>query len=129
MSLKLFTSSSNHEAAKALIVAKYNGVSIETPPFNVGVDNKTPEFLEKNPTGSLPILETEAGVIFESNAIARYVVRLNDVAHLYGQSPFETSTIDSWLDFANSEIKIPSNDILPGLFGQGPYDNKKSCRS
>jgi len=119
MSLKLYTSPQSQEGAKVLIAAQFNGVKIE---MHVGADNKAPEFLEKNPTGSLPTLETEFGVIFESNAIARYVVRLNDTAKLYGRSPFEASSIDSWLDFANTEIRGPSNDILPGLLGYGGYN-------
>jgi len=125
MSLKLYTSTQSQEEAKVLIAAQYNGVKIEV---QVGVDNKAPEFLEKNPTGSLPILETESGVIFESNAIARYVVRLNDTAKLYGRSPFEASSIDSWLDFANTEIRGPSNDIVPGLLGYGGY-NKQAAEA
>jgi len=125
MSLKLYTSTQSQEEAKVLIAAQYNGVKIEV---QVGVDNKAPEFLEKNPTGSLPILETESGVIFESNAIARYVVRLNDTAKLYGRSPFEASSIDSWLDFANTEIRGPSSDIVPGLLGYGGY-NKQAAEA
>jgi len=127
MSLKLFTSANSHEAAKALIVSQYNGIRIEVPEFNAGVDNKTPEFLQQNPTGSLPTLETESGFIFEGNAIARYIARLKDT-NLYGKSPFETSSIDSWLDFANTEIRGPSNDILPGLLGQGGY-NKQAAEA
>jgi len=119
MSLKLYTSPQSQEEAKALIAAQFNGVKIDV---HAGVDNKAPEFLEKNPTGSLPTLETESGVIFESNAIARYVVRLNDTAKLYGRSPFESSSIDSWLDFANTEIRGPSNDIVPGLLGHGGFN-------
>jgi len=119
MSLKLYTSPQSQDAAKALIAAQFNGVTIE---INVGADTKSPEFLAKNPTGSLPTLETESGVIFESNAIARYVVRLNDSAKLYGRSPFEASSIDSWLDFANTEIRGPSNDIVPGLLGLSGYN-------
>ncbi|KAK1308157.1 Elongation factor 1-gamma 1 [Acorus calamus] len=38
----------------------------------MGVSNKTPEFLQMNPIGKVPVLETPEGPIFESNAIARY---------------------------------------------------------
>merc|ERR1712232_697578 len=31
--------------------------------------------MEKNPTGKVPFLETDAGCIFTSNAIARYIAR------------------------------------------------------
>jgi len=121
MDMKLYTSPQTHEVAKALIVAEYNSVPIEVIEISIA-DTKTPEFLEKNPTGSLPTLETKDGCIFESNAIARYLTRLNDNSKLYGVSPFEMSSIDSWLDFGNTEIRSPSNDIVPALLGQSGYN-------
>jgi elongation factor 1-gamma len=58
---------------KALIAAEYVGVKIElTPSFEIGVTNKTPEFLAFSPLGKVPVLETPEGAIAESNAIARY---------------------------------------------------------
>lgn len=38
----------------------------------MGTDNKTPEYLKKNPLGKVPVLDTPQGAIWESNAIARY---------------------------------------------------------
>jgi len=38
-----------------------------------------------NPLGKVPVLETPDGPVFESNAIARYVARLNNNT-LYGSS-------------------------------------------
>jgi elongation factor 1-gamma len=39
---------------KALIAAEYVGVKIElTPSFEMGVTNKTPEFLKFNPLGKV----------------------------------------------------------------------------
>lgn len=49
--LKLHATPSNKNAAKALIAAEYNGVKLESPPFEMGVTNKTPAFLKLNPLG------------------------------------------------------------------------------
>jgi len=48
-------------ALKALIAAQYNGVEIAKPHFELNKDNLKPEFLAKNPTGKVPLLETPHG--------------------------------------------------------------------
>ncbi|KAL5553975.1 hypothetical protein UlMin_041376 [Ulmus minor] len=69
----LHAGKANKNAFKALIVAEYTGVKIEVSEnFEIGVSNKTPEFIKMNPLGKIPILETPDGAIFKSNAIARY---------------------------------------------------------
>lgn len=49
--MKLFTYAGNVHALQSLIVARYNGVEIELPPFEMGKDNKTKAFLAKSPMG------------------------------------------------------------------------------
>ncbi|XP_031259607.1 elongation factor 1-gamma 2-like isoform X3 [Pistacia vera] len=72
---------------KALIVAEYNGVQVKlVDNFKLGVTNKSPEFLKLNPIGKVPVLETPDGLVFESNAIARYVARSNAGNSLHGSS-------------------------------------------
>jgi elongation factor 1-gamma len=51
MDLKLYTYPGNKNAFKALIAAQYVGAKIEVPAFNMGTDNKSPEFLKLNPNG------------------------------------------------------------------------------
>lgn len=44
----------NKNAYKTLIAAEYVGVKVETTPdFQMGVTNKTPEFLKLNPIGKV----------------------------------------------------------------------------
>jgi len=99
-----------------LIAAKYVGVSIETPDFNMGVDNKTPEFLAKNPLGKVPTMETPDGPIWESNAIARYVARLGK-NNIYGKNSYEAGVIDQWIDFTTWEIDLPKAAWLYPIAG------------
>jgi len=107
MSWKIFSYPNNPRVWKALIAAEYAGVSIEYPPFNIGVDNKSKEFLAKFPVGKVPVLETPEGNVFESNAIARHVARQNG-GKLYGASPIEQAQVDQWIDFSSNEIELPS---------------------
>ncbi|KAG5569385.1 hypothetical protein H5410_059151 [Solanum commersonii] len=67
------STNNNKNASKALIAAEYTGVKVEhAKDFQMGVSNKTSEFLEMNPIGKVPVLQTPDGPVFESNAIARY---------------------------------------------------------
>jgi Glutathione S-transferase, N-terminal domain len=52
--LKLYTYPHNKNAYKALIAAQYVGVDLDVPSdFQMGVTNKTPEFLKLNPNGKV----------------------------------------------------------------------------
>ncbi|XP_073023001.1 elongation factor 1-gamma 2-like isoform X1 [Primulina eburnea] len=105
MALVLHATSTNKNAFKALIAAEYTGVKVElAKDFEMGVSNKTSEFLKMNPIGKVPVLETPDGAIFESNAIARYVARLKPDNPLCGSSLIDYGHIEQWIDFAATEI-------------------------
>ncbi|KAG8378504.1 hypothetical protein BUALT_Bualt08G0144000 [Buddleja alternifolia] len=105
MALVLHSSLPNKNAFKALIVAEYSGVKIElVKDFEMGVSNKTPEFIKMNPLGKIPVLETPDGAIFESNAIARYVAKLDPDTSLYGSSLLDYGHIEQWMDFSATEV-------------------------
>ncbi|KAL7002033.1 hypothetical protein U1Q18_003183 [Sarracenia purpurea var. burkii] len=105
MALVLHAGKTNKNAYKVLIAAEYSGIQVELAQnFEMGVSNKTPEFLKMNPLGKVPVLETPDGPIFESNAIARYVTRLKPDNPLLGSSLIENAHIEQWIDFASMEI-------------------------
>lgn len=116
MSLTLLTDQNNPAAWKILIAAKYAGVKIETPKFEVGVDNKTPEFEKKSPTGKVPVLVTAEGSLFEPNAAARFVARQSSRS-LFGASQFESAQVENWIEFASSEIDLPSSVWIFPILG------------
>lgn len=107
MALILHANTKNKNAFKALIAAEYSGVKVElVGDFEMGVSNKTPEFLQMNPIGKVPVLETPDGSIFESNAIAKYVARLKANNPLCGSSLIEYAHIEQWIDFSSLEIDV-----------------------
>lgn len=120
--MKLYTYPGNPRAMKALIAAEYNGVAIDIPEFNVPHDSRTSEFLQKNPLGKVPVLETKDGCIFESNAIARYVARLRNDTGLYGKTFFESAQIDAWVDFSANELEVPLSMWLYPILGYAPFN-------
>lgn len=105
MALILHSGSTNKNAYKGLIAAEYSNVNVGlVKNFEMGVSNKTPEFLKMNPLGKVPVLETPDGPIFESNAIARYITRLKVDNPLFGSSTIEYGRIEQWIDFATTEV-------------------------
>ena len=59
-------------------------------------EHKTPEFLTKNPSGKIPVLELENGeCISESVAICRYLEIIKPEPNLFGKSAYEIAYIES----------------------------------
>jgi elongation factor 1-gamma len=114
--MKIYGDKSDPLTQRILIAAKYNGLEIEVPTFNVGVDNKSNEFLTKSPLGKVPVLETNEGHIFEANAIARYVAR-QGANTLYGATPFDAALVEQWIEFAAAEIELPGNAWVFPILG------------
>ena len=112
-------------AMKAQITAEIVGASITLPPFQMGVTNKTPEFLKKNPHGKVPVLELDDGrCIFESNAIARYVARLSDKG-LFGTTTWNLGQVEMWIDLSTNEIDAPLASWVLPIKGIWPKDSAK----
>ena len=116
MSLTLYVDQGNYLAFKILIAAEYNGINIQIPPFKKG------ETKVASPLGKYPAMKTSNGMLFESNAIARYISRMRADSSLYGQSFYESGLIDSWIDFCSSEIEPAATKWYYPLLGYIPYD-------
>ena len=59
-------------------------------------EHKSPEFLKKNPSGKIPVLELGDGrCISESVAICRYLEFIEPEPNLFGKDAFEQSFVES----------------------------------
>jgi len=125
----LYSYPSNKNAYKALIAAEYAGIKIECPDFRMGVDNRSEDFLRKFPLGKVPAMESAAGCFFESNAIARHIVRAGGsaTAHLMGRTPYERAQVDMWVDFAGCEVDPAILAWCLPLAGVYPYSPAKEA--
>jgi len=84
---------------------------IEVPLVHVDImkrEQKAPEFLEKNPIGSIPVLELDDGTcISESVAICRYFEELHPEPPLFGRTPVEKAQIEMWLRRVELNFMMP----------------------
>ncbi len=71
------------------------GLKITCEPVNiVSGENRTPEFLKKNPLGGLPVLELDDGShLTESLAIIEYLEETNPEPPLIGKNPRERARV------------------------------------
>ncbi|MFN3213969.1 MAG: glutathione S-transferase family protein [Henriciella sp.] len=71
-------------------------------------EQKTPEFLAKNPIGSIPVLELDDGTcISESVAICRYFEELHPEPPLFGTTALEKAIIEMWLRRVELNFMVP----------------------
>lgn len=100
---------------------------IDVPVELVEVDlkeraHKTPQFLARNSFGQVPVLETEDGIIADSNAILVYLATRYGRKDWLPQSPAEAARIQRWLSVAAGQIASgPAAARLVTVFG-APLD-------
>jgi glutathione S-transferase len=92
-------------------------------------EHKTSEFLTKNPSGKIPVLELENGkCISESVAICRYLELIKPEPNLFGKDAYEIAYIESrnrhiefelWTQIGISWVNGPIVGSL-GIFDQIP---------
>ena len=82
----------------------------------------SPEYLALNPNGLVPCLEDDGLVLWESNAIVRYLARQ------YGEAPFAPAdprllaAADKWMDWTSLSFAVPFRDLFWSLVRSSPED-------
>jgi len=114
-SYTLHTPPGSFRAFKALIAAEYNSIDVTVADWDAGVVKSV------SPTGKAPALETKNGVIFESNAIARFIAGLRTDNELLGGTVYDRAVIDSWVDFAANDVELPACVWFYPVAGYMPF--------
>lgn len=85
--------------------------AIELPIQNLSIperEQKSPEFIAKNPLGQLPALELDDGtVISESISICRYLESLHPEPPLFGTGAEEIALVDMWIRRVENVLMHP----------------------
>ena len=79
------------------------------------------EIIPKAPTQTLPLLETDKGLLSQSKAIELYLVETYK-PDMYGTTPIEKALINQWIDFATQEIYTTSRPLVYPIFGWMEHD-------
>lgn len=92
-------------------------------------EHKQPDFIAKQPFGQIPVLEDGDVRIFESRAIARYIVNKwgSQGTDLVGKDDKAKAATDAWVEVESNHFHGPASTIVfekmfKGAFGAGPAD-------
>jgi len=92
--------------------------------FDAGMEfgkNHDPEYLAKNPNGTVPMIEDGDFVLWESNSILRYLATGKSGGRgLYPIEPPVRASIDRWLDWTLSTLQPAERPVFHGMIRTPP---------
>ena len=115
--LKIWGRKNSSNVRKALWCAEELGLDYEAidagGAFGV-VD--TPQYRALNPNGRVPMIEDDGFVLWESNAIVRYLAaRYGDDTSWYPSDVRVRAQADKWMDWTTSSFAGPFRDLFWGV--------------
>lgn len=95
--MKLYDYPGAPNPRRVKIFAAEKGIRLDAVNCDISKgEHKTPEFLAKNPSGKIPVLELDDGrCIAESVAICRYLEAIQPEPNLFGADPYELGHIEA----------------------------------
>src|SRR6266850_22733 len=110
--MKLYDLKSGTNTRRVRIFLAEKGVKLPTVEVDMlKGENKDPDYLSKNPMGTMPLLELDDGTqLAESVAICRYVEELHPDPPLFGATPTERALIEMWNRRMELELLRPITD-------------------
>ena len=77
--------------------------------------NREADYLAMNPNGLVPLLKDGDLVLWESNAIIRYLAAQYGQNRLWVDDPVRRAQGDKWMDWANGSLSPAHRPVLMGL--------------
>jgi glutathione S-transferase len=79
--------------------------------------NHEPEYLAMNPNGKIPVIEDGDYILWESNAIVRYLAMQygSPANDLYPGDPKVRAGVDRWLDWSLSTLQPADRPVFVGM--------------
>jgi glutathione S-transferase len=115
--IKIWGRQSAYNVQKALWAADELGLAyerIEAGGAAGGLD--TQEFLTLNPNGTVPVLQDGKEVLWESQAIVRYLAAQYGRGTLWSAEPMERAKADQWMDWAQSGLQPAFMRLFWGFY-------------
>lgn len=126
--MKLYSSiGPNPRLVRLFAAAK--GVSLPLVEVDIMAgENRQPDFLKINPTGTTPVLELDDGTpIAETTAICEYLEELHPAPHLIGATASERALTRMWWRRVDQMIVQPMTAGFRGAEGLELFRNRVSC--
>ncbi len=88
--------------------------------------NQTPEFLAISPMGKIPVLETEAGFLTETNVILEYLAETYPASNLFPSDAFERAKVRQLIKTVELYLELPAHKVVMSLFGMAVSDEQRT---
>lgn len=82
--------------------------------------NKAPEYLALNPNGLVPTIDDDGFVLWESNAIVRYLAAKHAAGSLYPSDARVRADADRWMDWQQTTLAAPLGILYRALLRTPP---------
>lgn len=79
--------------------------------------NQESAWLDRSPMGKIPVLETEAGCLTETNVILDYIEETQAGAKLFPVDPFERAKVRQMIKMSEMYLEFPAHKLVMALFG------------
>ena len=115
--LKIWGRKNSSTVRKVLWCAEELGLDYESVDAGgaFGVVNE-PHYRALNPNGLVPMIEDDGLVLWESNAIVRYLgARYAADTAWYPRDPVERAKADKWMDWTTSSLATPFRPLFWGM--------------
>ncbi len=114
--LKIYGSDLSGPANKVRFAANALGLKYEYIQVNLREgEQRKPEFQKLNPVGKIPVVDDDGFVLFESNAIIRYLADKNN-SPLYPRELKARAVVDQWIDFISSHVGLAFGKVAFNRF-------------
>ncbi|GAA5978411.1 hypothetical protein JCM11641_004681 [Rhodosporidiobolus odoratus] len=119
---KVYGFEGNPRTLAALVVAKYEGLEVESVNVNPFAEGGvSADYLQKFPLGLVPALEKGDYKLTEAIAIAQYLAAQENKAGLLGSTKEEVVEVTKWASWANSDLLPAIGAWFKPLTGASPY--------
>ena len=110
--MKLYDLKTGTNTRRVRIFLGEKGVKLPTVEVDMMKgENKSSDYLSKNPMGTMPLLELDDGTqLAEFVAICRYIEELHPERPLFGTTPIERALIEMWNWRMELELLRPITD-------------------
>ena len=114
--LKIWGRTNSVNVKKVLWCAEELGVAFERIDAGgaYGVVNDA-AYRQMNPNGLVPCIQDDDLVLWESNAIVRYLCAKHGPGVLYADDPAQRAAADKWMDWTSSSLVVPFRAVFWNL--------------
>jgi glutathione S-transferase len=119
--LKVYGRANSINVRKVLWMLEELGLRYEREDWGRGFrPTDDPVFRKINPVGVVPVIDDGDFRLRESNTIVRYLADKHGRADLYPKDLKQRATVESWMDWASTELASGMRPVFHGLVVKNP---------